>query len=184
MVENQIIVDLNDEAYFNTKAKDQFQKRNCILEALKYFKTHLENEILICMYMSYWGNLNLHIDVHEIIFSSPSTFWKYYCSSSLFMPWFNPSLYLTNTHTLFLSCSVVLWSTNSTCFCVRFFLNGLRVLSNIQVFLAFYSWFIPSFSSHLSHTFFYRRCALIFISNLLHCLFFWGSSTSTTSIVL
>ena len=80
--------------------------------------TYLENKNLICMYMSYWGNLNLHIDVHEIIFSSPSTFGKYYCSSSLFMPWFNPSLSLSETHTLYLSCSVF---PSYTCFCVRFF---------------------------------------------------------------
>ena len=99
MVKKKLIVALNDKNYFNTRAKDQFQKQNCILEALKYFKTYLENENLICMYMSYWGNLNLHIDVHEIIFSSPSTFRKYYCSSSLFMPWFNPSLSLSDRHT-------------------------------------------------------------------------------------
>ena len=134
--------------------------------------TYLENKNLICMYMSYWGNLNLHIDVHEIIFSSPSTFGKYYCSSSLFMPWFNPSLSLSETHTH--SISRVLSFPQVHAFASVSFVNGLRVLSNIQVFLAFYSWFIPSFSSHLSHTYFYRRCALIFISNLLHLYSFGG----------
>ena len=94
-----MIIYLDDKDYFNTKAKEQFQKRNYILEAFKHVKPYLGNENLICMYMSYWGNLNLHIDVPEIIFSSPSTFLKYYCSSSFFIQWFNLSLFLEQAHT-------------------------------------------------------------------------------------
>ena len=55
------------------------------------------------------------------------------------------------------------------CFLVHLF----YFLSNFfRVFLPFYFWFIPSFSSHLSHTFF-LRCALMFIQNLLHSYSFY-----------
>ena len=53
MVKKKMIVDLDDKNYFNAKGNDPFDKGNYILEAFKYFKTYLENENLICMYMSY-----------------------------------------------------------------------------------------------------------------------------------
>ena len=130
----------------------------------KYFKTSfLENENLICMYISYWGNLNLHIDVHEIIFSSPSSFGKYFCSSCIFMLRFNLSYSLSPIANL------LVFSSMAHSFLRFSFANGLRGLSDIKVFLAFYSWFILSFSSHLSSAY-SCRCALhiyiVFITHL------------------
>ena len=128
----------------------------------KYFKTSFhENENLICMYISYWGNLNLHIDVHEIIFSSPSSFGKYYCSSCIFMLRFNLSHSLPPIAYTLVFPSMV------------HFFSGFRLRTAFVVYpILKCSWpFTPDLSSHFLVIFLPLTLAdahFIFILYLLH----------------